>query len=440
MDLAARRSARQHSKLVMRLGVCLVTVSLLLGLALPPKAEAFVLTTTSVVALVGGFLAACGLPFLVKGMNESGLTESVGRLLQEYFSEENIQGSLLDWAGSAPLTMLNGKIIIPGLLTQKLTAFAQWVAAKYGAMPGENVVYQNSVSYLADGTQIKFATFIREGNTYTFTVYPDTTSFSFNTWYELSNGKSFSYSRSDNEITLKLIEDGVLSTYIPHSFSGLSSDNFYISVDGNGISSLKIAVFQTISGYIPASSYFPDSFFISVDESLSVDVAETVQQILERLTALEEGQSVALDVGATHAMTIEEILQSILDKIIAGDLTASAEAVDSTEVPEEPPDDIPYLPSGLDKLGAALTTRFPFSIPWDVYKGIQLLAAPPKAPYFEVDLLAPIAHRVGGWNGSTAIVLDMSEYEIIGQVSRWTSTIGFCLMLASGTKRLMWTA
>lgn len=53
----------------MRLGVCLVVVSLVLGLVSPPKAEAFALTTTAgVVALVGGFLAACGLPFLVKGM------------------------------------------------------------------------------------------------------------------------------------------------------------------------------------------------------------------------------------------------------------------------------------------------------------------------------------------------------------------------------------
>ena len=54
--------------------------------------------------------------------------------------------------------------------------------------------------------------------------------------------------------------------------------------------------------------------------------------------------------------------------------------------------------------------------------------------------MAPIADRVGGWKGSTKIVLDFSEYEIIGQVCRWTSTIGFCLMLETGTKRLIWTA
>ena len=128
-------------------------------------------------------------------------------------------------------------------------------------------------------------------------------------------------------------------------------------------------------------------------------------------------------------MEIQDILQGILDAILAGDLSASAEIVDTAEVPVDPeepdPPVVPVVPSGLDKLGAALTSRFPFSIPWDVYKGVTLLAAPPK---------------VGGWKGSTKIVLDFSEYEIIGQVCRWTSTIGFCLMLASGTKRLIWTA
>ncbi len=177
-------------------------------------------------------------------------------------------------------------------------------------------------------------------------------------------------------------------------------------------------------------------------DALSLEVAENMQQILDRLSAIEEGQSVALDVGAAESMEIQEILQSVLDAILAGNLAASAEVVDEAAVPVDPPvettPDVDGL--GLPALGAALTSRFPFSIPWDVYKGISLLAAPAKAPYFEVDFMAPIADRVGGWKGSTKIVLDFSEYEIIGQVCRWTSTIGFCLMLATATKRLIWTA
>lgn len=214
-------------------------------------------------------------------------------------------------------------------------------------------------------------------------------------------------------------------------YVGITSENVYFLYSSLSTST----VFQFF-----AHSYFDIGAVTSVNESLSLDVAETIT-IPEGLT---DSQSVALDVGATDSMSIQEILQGILDAILAGDLAASAEIVDTADVPVEPeepdPPVVPVVPEGLDKLGAALTSRFPFSIPWDVYKGVTLLAAPPKAPYFEVDFMAPIADRVGGWKGSTKIVLDFSEYEIIGQVCRWTSTIGFCLMLASGTKRLIWTA
>jgi len=181
-----------------------------------------------------------------------------------------------------------------------------------------------------------------------------------------------------------------------------------------------------------ANAYFllPNNFDIgtTVDasDSLAFNVAEAYQQVLDHLSALEEGQSVALDVGAAQSMELQEVLQSILDGILAGDLAASTEIVDEAAQPvDSPAETLPDVDGlGLPALGAALTSRFPFSIPWDVYKGISLLAAPPKTPYFEVDFMAPIADRVGGWKGSTTIVLDFSEYEIIGQVCRWTSRFG----------------
>lgn len=176
-------------------------------------------------------------------------------------------------------------------------------------------------------------------------------------------------------------------------------------------------------------------------ESLGIDRAEAYQQILDRLTALEEGQSVALDVGATETMDLELVLQGILEDVLAGELTATMTAADEKAEPIDPPGEIPDVESlGLPALGAALTSRFPFSIPWDFSRAVHLLAAPAKAPYFEVDFMEPLADEVGGWKGSTTVVLDFSQYAIIGQICRWTSTIGFCLMLAGATKRLIWTA
>lgn len=131
-----------------------------------------------------------------------------------------------------------------------------------------------------------------------------------------------------------------------------------------------------------------------------------------------------------------------MDDVLAGTLESTMTAADEKVEPIDPPAgeiaDVDDL--GLPALGQALTSRFPFSIPWDFFRAVQLLAAPAKAPYFEVDFMEPLADEVGGWKGSTKVVLDFSEYAIIGQISRWTSTIGFCLMLAGATKRLIWTA
>lgn len=93
-----------------------------------------------------------------------------------------------------------------------------------------------------------------------------------------------------------------------------------------------------------------------------------------------------------------------------------------------------------DSLGAVFVSKFPFSIPWDVAKAIQLLAAPPVTPYWEVDFMQPIAGRVGGFQGSTTIVIDFGEYPIVGIATRWFSTLMFVYALASGTKKLIWTA
>lgn len=168
-----------------------------------------------------------------------------------------------------------------------------------------------------------------------------------------------------------------------------------------------------------------------------------VLQALSIPLDLVDGEALKLNLGNPAIDTPEALTDAVIGGIQAGDLTAEAEIVDAADVPIGPPIE-PTFPDidglGLPALGAALTSRFPFSIPWDVAKGVQLLAAPAKAPYWEVDFLAPISYRVGGWKGDTTVVIDMSEYEIIGQLSRWTSTIGFCLLLASGTKRLIWTA
>lgn len=440
MNLAARRSARLREEFVMRLGCLLVSVAVLASLVLePPRAKAFAVTSSAVSALAGGFLSACGLTPVVSGMSSSGeVNESVARLIQDFLDEEVGGISIADWAlsfGEIGLAVKDKKIVIPKPLAEKLGEFAQWVAGKYATKPGMNEVYNNS-SFgipLADGSMFYYSLVQFTGvsaayivNTGTKITYP----------LEFSNGASVSLSSNNG----KLVFHRRPGADMEISLSG----NWYLCYNPNPFGSFGQPCYMSyhlgavVDGeFLVGYSWSDWDEAVDCGESLSLDIADTIT-IPEDLT---DSQSVALDVGATQSMEIQDILQGILDAILAGELSASAEVVDEAVEPEEPdPPIVPMVPEGLDKLGAALTSRFPFSIPWDVYKGVTLLAAPPKAPYFEVDFLEPIGHLVGGWKGSTKIVLDMSEYEIIGQVCRWTSTIGFCLFLASGTKRLIWTA
>ena len=479
MDLAARRSSRRKETLVMRLGCFLVSFAVVASLVLePPRARAFAATSAAVSALAGGFLNACGLAPVVSGMSSSEeVNKSVARLIQDFLTEEFSSWGVPtpeEWLGqNLALTVSGGKIFIPKPVAAKLGQFATWVASKYamkadGAVnTGVNVVFSDQSITFADGSTYNFS--------YALNPSWDGTEMSLN-FSECVFGTPISFGDSkDNPFSIKVSENFEMSfyrrfsttiggqeffdTYVRRSRPGslgnfgilarisdsglitffLWPDNYVTYAFISSSSSSSIQVYSRLSYSAIPLDVIEDLLSVS---DLSLNVSGTMQEILDRLTALEDGQSIALDVGAAQSMELQEILQGILEGILTGDLAASAEIVAAAEVPVDPPaETLPDVDGlGLPALGAALTSRFPFSIPWDVYRGVTLLAAPPKAPYFEVDFMAPLADRVGGWKGSTKIVLDFSEYEIIGQVCRWTSTIGFCLMLAGGTKRLIWTA
>lgn len=87
-------------------------------------------------------------------------------------------------------------------------------------------------------------------------------------------------------------------------------------------------------------------------------------------------------------------------------------------------------------LRALITTRFPFCIPWDFVRIIELFVADPEAPHWEFDLI-PISAME---NVDTTLSLDLGDYPIVGTVSRWFCIIDLCLGLVFCTKKLIWTA
>ncbi len=456
MNLLARILVQRRDRLLVRLGCWLVCCSLIVGLMLPAqRAKALVgeLTIAAVVSVAAAYLGACGLPIVTQGMDRDALVNSTQRLIQEFLDTELGGVSIQDWLGNVwDLTVTAGKLVMGRPLTDEMMSFAQWVAGKYATQEGENVVYNETSSYvtLADGSKFYLCTGYDPSTRYFSNpgtpILPEDNTIVFSTGYSVvlsvSADSVYFYDAGGNLI----YQNNEAFTYLASGWP------FYVGVH-EGTWNSKPCVFTCFTYHtLSACNLFKifhkyDIFFdigasVEKSESLGIDRAETVQQILDRLTALEEGQSVALDVGAAQSMELQEILQGILDATLAGNLAATAEIVDEAAEPVDPPaGELPDVDSlGLPALGEALTTRFPFSIPWDFFRAVKLLAAPVKAPYFEVDFMEPLADDVGGWKGSTTVVLDFSQYAIIGQVCRWTSTIGFCLMLAGATKRLIWTA
>ncbi len=456
MDLLARILAQRRDRLLVRLGCWLVCCSVIVGLMLPAqRAKALVgeLSIAAVASVAAAYLGACGLSFVTQGMDRDALVNSTQRLIQEFLDTELGGITIQDWLGGVwDIVVMAGKLVLGRPLTDEFMSFAQWVAGKYATQAGENAVYNETSSYvtLADGSKFYLCTGFDPSTGYFSNpgtpILPEDNTIVFSTGYSVvlnvASDSVYFYDPEGNVVD----KNEEAFTYLAECWP------FYIGlrsfVSGGHSYVETIFLYHTLfvgsrftsfhEGYIE----FDIGASVEKSESLGIDRAETVQQILDRLTALEEGQSVALDVGAAQSMEIQEILQGILDAVLAGDLASTAEIVDEAAEPVDPPaGEIPDVDSlGLPALGEALTTRFPFSIPWDFFRAVKLLAAPAKAPYFEVDFLEPLADEVGGWKGSTTVVLDFSQYAIIGQVCRWTSTIGFCLMLAGATKRLIWTA
>lgn len=74
------------------------------------------------------------------------------------------------------------------------------------------------------------------------------------------------------------------------------------------------------------------------------------------------------------------------------------------------------LSAALDDATGLLKTKFPFSVPWDIFFFVTLLAAEPEVPHFEV----PIDFDVSALDMQIHydFVLDFSDYQYLSDISR----------------------
>lgn len=436
MDLAAKRSALLRSKLVMRLGCVLVAVGFLVSSVVTPRARAVAVVDDVAVGAMScaAFLESIGLPLSATG-GAGAVSGGITAVAGEYAaatgaaaSGEAVLGSIA--AGTAISTA--GTIILTAAAVAACAGLAYWIATEYDLIPGgESVSISSYTGYVfLDGTEFNFA-----GSAHEPTLLSRGTIYIVDADHAFGLDSSGNFTVNGKPVFIPTIPSGTYYYTIGgsfDSFGNLRDKYLYFS----GYASDKSSFGTYFSDLLP--SFFGFDKLAGVNYDLALNAHEDYS-----IPEIQPNQQMEIAIpSAAPGSTLAELVETVPQQVVDGTLSATY-TIDTA--PPSPPsisdgdvEDVDEL--GLPSLGEALTRRFPFSIPWDIARGITLLAAPVKTPHFEVDFYEPISGLVGGWKGSTKIVLDFSQFESLGRLSRWTSTIGFCLFLASATKRFIWTA
>lgn len=462
MILSRTRSDRRDRYLC-RCGVMLVICSLLVNMVAVPKAKAVAVVDDVALgaAATAAYLTSTGIPLTVTAGGASAASAGIVAVAGEYAAATGAAASgeaLLTTIAAGTALTTAGAVVLTAAAAAAVGALAYWVYQTY-SVDTDNEIYNNRYTVLADGSYLTLLDYdVDSGRVVCaqggklFNVSRETKDFPL--WGNALIRQSY----TGNYIEVQPLSDithaaGNSIVYSPVLVEGLG---VYLALDLDNTVAYLAILFNDGSQAI--SKITDKSFFSGLNatsESLSLGNI-TYSPIPE----IAPAKQLELDIAAPPELELADLPEYTMNKVAAGDWSQPSNvpySVTSAE-PDPVPDPDPAEPGGSDptvsedtpdiedlglpELGAALITRFPFSIPWDVARAIKLIAAPAEAPYWEVDFLSVIGHRFPRGLGDTKIVLDFGEpkYEIIGIASRWTSTIGFCLALAAATKRFIWTA
>lgn len=465
MDAVQRRGSAARMNYIKRFLSVLVAFVLCLGLIQPPRAKA---NAAAVALATGGaltlspavaagavilcvVLSACGIDFIQgyldigdKGLYGTGGYE-VGYKLRTNL--ESLGGDLYDWLTTQEARVTAAGGFSAGMqfdVPAELTEYArQWASQNYDFSSGAISITQDGILD-ADGNFLMFTKL--PGST-----VPDGSS----VYYDYSLGAVFgngsmvrfssseSYSVRLNNRNLSVYNGDVrvslFSTYTTSASMLLFSYDSHVvpgvyDYNTNSGRNCVAVNASNLNKYVSYDDILLLESSLSATDVLDIPVSKDITVAIP--SDVPMGKVGELDIPAVNALTKGDVL--VGEDVDNPPINPPIEDVD-TMVGDIAIEGIQT--AAQDKgLGALFISKFPFCIPWDFVNAVKLLAAPPKTPYWEVDFLEPISGRYGGALGDTTIYIDFSDYELLGQLSRWITTFLFVTMLMMGTKRLIWTA
>lgn len=138
------------------------------------------------------------------------------------------------------------------------------------------------------------------------------------------------------------------------------------------------------------------------------DAVGTLTQINDAVKSLTQSQVTTVDASNTAEKTADD--------------TANKER--DTTAPKNPAMPDMTIPQ-------AITRKFPFSIPWDLYNSIANLVSPGEAPIWKI----PFKNEKLGFDYS--VTLDMSQYNTLAALMRWGLSLLFLMGLILVTNKLI---
>lgn len=156
------------------------------------------------------------------------------------------------------------------------------------------------------------------------------------------------------------------------------------------------------------------------------------------LTSIQSKLNNIYDTMVAGFDDMRDLLKSIRNWTIADTITDLADTLaDWASFIKDLLDDVEsgvaVIAGSVSDVADKLSTKFPFSIPWDIAFLIAFLADTPKAPVFEVPFDFPL------YGIEYTFTFDMSQFEVVSKVSRLILTIIFSIGLLKLTNNIVST-
>lgn len=238
-------------------------------------------------------------------------------------------------------------------------------------------------------------------------------------------------------VKLQIVDKGTLQEYNYTLRGALNgTDYVYPYIEGQtsyDITGTKIVqdITNTKAKVIPGTADVVIGVAGTKSDGIDVTIPNTLNPSMDSVCPDAKTQldtlAPSIDYDDIQAHTWDDATDSELPDDVDGTIDQPDEGtgeVDVGDVNDMPDQDALELPS-------LITTKFPFSIPWDVKRAVECLLAPAEAPKWTIPFV------IDSINFRYDIEIDLSQYEAQAAIVRWFTVLIFTLGLIMSTRKLI---